>query len=128
MGAFEALVIASTVLYIDPVSAYATTQYYTSTGNIDGNIYTLKITGDTTAVTGSTYYAKRYCARSATTTGTYISSSFIGYKTVTATQAVGYDVAAATVRVPSTATDRFTSATCVHKLDGWSKTSKATIR
>lgn len=123
-----ALVITTAILCINLTPAYADTQYLYKDGSIDGYSYVLQITGNTLSVTGSTFYAKSNCSRSVNVTGTYISTSFTGTKTVKRNIGNGYGEVHIAVTVPSKTTDRFIQASCLHTLDGWSITTKATIK
>jgi hypothetical protein len=124
-----ALVIATATLWcVSLTPASAATDYFYKKGDIDTYAYILSIKGDTVSLNGNTYYAKRYCSRGAKITGTYTSTSFTGTKTITASKYDGIYTVSASVTVPSTSTDRFIKATCLHTVDGWSYTSSSSIQ
>ena len=119
--------LAVTMVLAAVVPVSADTTYSSKTGVVDGYSYSLSIYGNTIKVNGSTQYSKGNCSRASNLKGTYISTAFTGTKTKSNNNGSGSGSVTATVSVSNTSTDRFTSATCVHTFDGWSRTQTTSV-
>lgn len=120
-------IIAITLFLSSVFTAYADTTYRTKTGTIDGYSYNLSIWGNTVTIKGSTGYAASNCARACTITGTYVSTSFSGSKTKTIGNGGSTGTATAVCSVYNSSTDRFTSASTVHNVNGWSYSMSCSV-
>ena len=112
-------VLMGTVVAYSSMNSVPNTEYFKLTGDLNNYGYTLKVTGNTISVNGSTQYSKSNCGRSVGILGAYISPAFLGYQTKSSNMGGGSGEVSANVSVTDTIYERFISAYTKHVLDGW---------
>ncbi|MCR4846700.1 MAG: hypothetical protein K5865_08185 [Eubacterium sp.] len=117
--AFLSLALMGTVVAYSSTNSVQSTEYFKLTGTHNNYSYTLKVTGNTISVNGSTQYSKSNCGRSVGILGAYISPAFLGYQTKSSNMGGGSGEVSANVSVTDTIYERFISAYTEHVLDGW---------
>ena len=117
-----AMLLILSLLVMESVAAKT---YASESGNLNGGVYTIGITGSTISLTAYTAYTINNTSRSVSISGTYVGDGFIG--TRVKGNGNGGSSGSVSASISLTGNNRFVEATSTHSISGWSTTLTSDI-
>jgi hypothetical protein len=122
---FSLSLSAFIALSLSPVAKTYATDYASKSGSIDGSSYSLYLSGNTMALTGTTAYASSGVVRTVSIVGQYFDPDVSGTHVKTNGAGAMYGAASAPIFVGGNS--RFFQASTTHSIGSWSTSLSSSI-